>query len=226
MGEPPTAKSQRANVILMVANDLSDTYRLARLCDSQRAHLSQWKASEMETFTAIKDFVPNPHFNEQRRKALNKLDFASLDRPIVGLLRGFARLAYCFTLQSCHGHFLYGDQEDTRNIEPLPVSTTIPSVKYRIAYIALCLQGSDTGKALFQDLSELPSIDPEYIQFGCAEWFWKRQVNSFALQVEPKRYQTKDWIVVDYREARHIEKVRDEFFDALGKVIQKRVQDS
>ncbi len=43
----------------------------------------------------------------------------------------------------------------------------------------------------FHDLRQIPAIDPEYIQFGCAEWFWEAQVNSYALQVEPMRHMTK-----------------------------------
>jgi len=108
----------------------------------------------------------------------------------------------------------------------LPVSAIIPNVEYRIAYIALCLQNSDSGRALFQDLSGLASTNPKYIQFGCAEWFWGRQVNSYALQVEPERYKTKDRIVVGYREALHIEKVRNEFFSDLGRIIERRSLDS
>lgn len=176
----------------------------------------------METFTAIKDFVPNPSYHKQRRAASGSLDFDSIDQPIVGLIRNLARLTYCFTLQSCYGHFLYDDQQDPQNIEPLPVSAEIPGVKYRIAYIALCLQDNVSGRAMFKDLSEIPSINPDYIQFGCADWFWERQINSYVLQVEPIRYQNKDWTIVDYQEALHIEKVRQAFFHELGKLIERR----
>ena len=57
------------------------------------------------------------------------------------------------------------------------------------------------------------------MQLGCAEWFWKRQVNSFVLQVEPKRYKTKDR-VSSYKEALHIEKIRNTVFMELKKTIQ------
>ena len=176
----------------------------------------------METFTAIKGFVHNPHYREQRRRVLGELDINTIDEPIVQLIDDLAKLPYCFTLQSCCGHFLYDGQEDPNNTQALPISAAISRVEYRIAYIALCLQNSDLGKALFQDLSELVSIDPGTIQFGCAEWFWKRQVNSYALQVEPERYKTKDRIVVDYQEALHIEKVRNEFFGEMGRIISRK----
>ena len=44
------------------------------------------------------------------------------------------------------------------------------------------------AKRLFNALKEITIIDPENVQFCCAEWFWKRQVNSYALQVEPGFY--------------------------------------
>ena len=62
-------------------------------------------------------------------------------------------------------------------------------------------------------------IEPEYIQFGCAEWFWERQVNSFALQVEPKRFMDKDRLNIEYKEALFVEKVRTKFFKRLSEIF-------
>ncbi len=174
----------------------------------------------METFTDLKDFVDNPYFHDQRKKWLSKLDIGSIDTPIVELISGFVKLDYCFTFQSCYGHFLHNSQNDPYNIEPLPISNGISNVEYKIAYIALCIENSKQGRTLFFELKEIPSIDPEYIQFGCAEWFWERQVNSYALQVEPKKHMTKDRLSVDYWEALHIEKVRNNFFTQLKKFVQ------
>ena len=152
---------------------------------------------------------------------LGRLDINTIDKPIAQLIDGLSKLPYCFTLQSCYGHFLYDGQRNPYNTQALPASAAVSRVEYKIAYVALCLQNDDSGKALFQDLSGLVSIDPEYIQFGCAEWFWERQVNSYVLQVEPERFKTKDRIVVDYQEALHIERVRNEFFSELGRVIER-----
>jgi len=174
----------------------------------------------METFTDLKDFVDNPDFHEQRKKCLNKLDFESIDAPIVELISGFAKLDCCFTLQCCYGHFLYNIQDNPYNVEPLPASSSISNVDYKIAYIALCIENSKQGKSMFQQLKDIPSIDPEYVQFGCAEWFWERHANSYALQVEPIRHMTKDRLSVDYREALHIEKIRDKFFTNLKRLVQ------
>ena len=55
-------------------------------------------------------------------------------------------------------------------------------------------------------------LDSKYVQFGCAEWFWKRYLNSFVLQVEPERYSTKDKVLIEYNEAIYIENIRNKFF--------------
>jgi hypothetical protein len=179
----------------------------------------------VETFTELKDFVDNPHFNKQRQRSLRSLDLETIDPPLVDIIDGFSKLPYCFTLQSCYGHFLYPDQKNEKNIEPLPDSEEIAEVEYRIAYIALCIEDSGQGRELFSTLSEVASIDSEYIQFCSSDWFWKDQVNSFALQVEPDQYKTKDKCSVSYQEALHIEKVRNQFFNKIRGIVQKRLNE-
>lgn len=178
----------------------------------------------METFTQTKEFIDDPSYNKRRLESLSKLDIKIIDAPIAELIRGLAQLPYCFTLQSCYGHFLHGDQKDTKNIEPLPVSDSTAMVHYRIAYVALCIQDNDTGRALFDDLREFTEIDPEYIQFGCAEWFWRMHPNSYTLQVEPERHMNKDSVSVSYREALHIEATRNEYFRMLEDLIQRKIK--
>jgi hypothetical protein len=176
----------------------------------------------LETFTKLKPFIDNPHYREQRQRSFTMLDITTIDAPIIAIITGFTKLSYCFTLQSCYGHFVHSAQPESGNIEPLPLSDSITTVEYRIAYIALCIENSSLGRHLFQDLEQIPAIDPEYIQFGCAEWFWEQQVNSYALQVEPKRHMTKDKVRVGYQEALHIEKIRNQFFAQLEKLLQER----
>ena len=175
----------------------------------------------METFTESRSFVDNPLYREQRDKSLASLDINTIDVPIVEIIRDLAKLPHCFTLQSCYGHFLYDSQSDPRNVDPLTNLDKNLSVEYRIAYIALCIQNSGPGLRLFQNLRDLTGIDPECIQFGCAEWFWERQVNSYALQVEPERYKTRDKTTVSSQEALYIEKVRNQFFDELRRISQE-----
>lgn len=177
----------------------------------------------METYVEVKGFVHNSHFLEQRQNAINGLSLEAIDEPIVEIIAEFAKLPYCFTLQSCYGHFLHGDQTNTKNLEPLPNQYKNTSVEYRIAYIALCIQNNDHGKGLLKDLSELQAIDPKYIQYGCADWFWERQKNSYVVQVEPERHKTKDRCVIEFQEALYIEKVRNEFFEKLRKKLNKSI---
>jgi hypothetical protein len=176
----------------------------------------------LETFIEAKELEDNPNFRKQKQKALLGLKDSMIDKPIIDLVNGFNKLPYCFTMQSCFGHFVFNNQSDPYNIEPLPITDDIKSVKYKIAYIAFCIENSDLGKNLFKVLNEITSLDSENIQFCSAEWFWKRQVNSYALQVEPDRFKLKDTAMLDYNEALHIEKIRNEFFAKLEELLRKQ----
>jgi len=174
----------------------------------------------LETFTELKDLAENPHYHAQKREILYDFNDGTIDRPIVDLINGFNKLLYCFTLQSCYGHFVYNDQKDTHNLDPLPTKETIAKVEYRIAYIAFCIENNASGRRLFEALKKITAIDPENIQFCCAEWFWKRQINSYALQVEPDRFKRKDTAIIDFKEALHIEKIRNTFFTRLYELLE------
>lgn len=176
----------------------------------------------METFTEFRHLVSNPLYREQRAESLRRLDFNTIDAPIADIIMGLAELTYCFTLQSCYGHFLGTDKSDPKNLEPVANLDKALSIEYRIAYIALCIQNNEVGIRLLQDLEDLTSIDPDYIQFGCAGWFWERQVNSYVLQVEPERYRMRDKAVVSLQEALHIERTRDRFLHELRKMVCER----
>ncbi len=178
----------------------------------------------METFIKSKELVLNPDFNAQRNIVLRNINYNEIDIPIIELIKNISKLDYCFSLQSCYGHFLYRGQNNQYNINPLPITNGIKSIDYRISYIAICTKDNQEGKILLNHLTKLTLIDPEYIQFGCAEWFWERQINSFVLQVEPKRYIYRDRIIVDYNEARYIEKVRNQFFIKLNEIIEKFIK--
>ena len=180
----------------------------------------------METFIPAKVFASNPHFGVHRRRAIAGLDIGTIDAPIVDLVEGFRRLPYCFTLQSCFGHFLFPGQGNPTNADALPALPEGTRVEYRIAYIAVCLQDSPSGRGLHDNLNDLVSIDEAYIQFGCAEWFWQRQVNSYVLQVEPERFKEQDRAEFGYQEALRVEAVRNAFFAELGRVIADCVRET
>lgn len=174
----------------------------------------------METYAEPKELVQNPRYQAQRKKALGSFSRGMIDEPIIGIVNGFNRLPCCYTLQSCFGHFVYNGQDDTHNLAPLPVTDSIARVEYRIAYVAFCIENSASGRELFEDLRGIPAIDPESIQFCSAEWFWKRQVNSYALQVEPDRFKCQDTALLDYREALQVERIRNEFYVRLGELVR------
>ena len=178
----------------------------------------------MKTFTKLKAFVDDPHYYEKRDESLRKLKISTIDTPIVEIIKDFAKLSYCFTLQSCYGHFIHEGQQNPNNIEPLSNVDKSSSIEYRIAYIALCIQNNDLGKQLSGDLEKITIIDPEYIQFGCAEWFWGRQVNSYALQVEPERYKTEDRCHLNIQEALYVEKVKNQVFKELKLLVHLKRQ--
>jgi hypothetical protein len=176
----------------------------------------------METFTKPKPLTENPHYQKRRRNCLASLDGASLDAPIAEIVAGFNALTYCFTLQSCFGHFLFEGQTDEHNLAPLPTAKPIHAIEYRIAYIALCIENSDAGRTLIEALRQVVDIDPQNIQFGSAEWFWRRQVNSYALQVEPDRFKNQDRATIEYEEAIIIEDVRNTFFKRLNALLREQ----
>lgn len=80
---------------------------------------------------------------------------------------------------------------------------------------------SEMGKRLFSELRDITTVDPENVQFCCADWFWEQQINSYALQVEPDRFKHEDKAILDYQEALRIEKIRNVIFLKLKNVLQK-----
>ena len=173
----------------------------------------------METYTEPNELAENPKFKGQRQESLATFSAAEIDAPIIEIIENFNKLPFCFTLQSCYGHFLYDGQGNPLNLDPLPASKTMARVEYRIAYVALCLENSAPGRRLFEALKGITAIDPENIQFCCAEWIWKKQVNSYALQVEPDRFKHEDTAIIEGREALHIEKIRNEFFARIQELL-------
>lgn len=177
----------------------------------------------METFTTPREFVDDPRFAKRREHALRDLVMEAIDEPLRRLIADFASFPYCYTMQSCYGHFLYKGRQDQNNLDPLPRGLETETVDYRIAYIALCIERSEAGRGLYRDLREITAIDPAYIQFGSAGWFWRRHANSYALQVEPERYRDRDRIFVPLHEARRLETVRNAFFARIGEIVDARL---
>jgi hypothetical protein len=168
----------------------------------------------LETFSEPQDLVENDRYLRDRNATLEALDLSMIDQPIVDIVGCIATLPHCFTLQSCYGHFLCAPNQDLRSLNCMP-REHVGTVRYRIAYLAFCIENSGPGRALLESLEAISRIDPDYVQLGSAEWFWKRWVNSYALQVEPLRYRTKDEIILQSAEAFHVQEIRDLFFKKL-----------
>ena len=69
----------------------------------------------METYIEKQPLIDNPNFLCQWDKTLKELD-----------------LPYCFTIQSCFGHFVYGDESDVHNLEPLKTIDSPLDITYII----------------------------------------------------------------------------------------------
>lgn len=173
----------------------------------------------METFMAYREMVPNPAFEDQRRKALGSLTNVQIDPPIVEMVNTLNRLPFCFTLQSCYGHFLYAGCSDPQNCNALPASISGDRVEYRIAYVAFCLDRSPEGERFLDNIKTIVDIDPEYIQFGCAQWFWDQQVNSYVIQVVPDGFKYQDVASLMPPQALVVEKRRHQFYDWLDRLL-------
>lgn len=173
----------------------------------------------METFVELKKLVQDPDYTDRRKKYLNNLDLNVIDKPIRKIIECFGNLESCFTLQSCFGHFVYGEEKDIHNIKLLPNRGIPGSIEYRIAYIALSIQNNEKGQEIVRMLKNIANKDPAYIQFGSAEWFWKSSVNSVVIQVEPECYKSLDKIVTNYHEAAKIQKARDMFFEEIESLV-------
>ena len=164
--------------------------------------------------------VDNRCYQAQKLNSLLNLTDAMIDRPIIGLIHGVNKLPHCFTLQSCYGHFVYNGQMDPHNLRPLAISGSHRDVEYRIAYVAFCIDNSAPGRRFLEALKKLSVIDPDNVQVCCAGWFWKKQVNSYALQVVPDRFKHMDKAILDYSEALSIERIRKMFFSQLTELIK------
>ena len=166
--------------------------------------------------------VEDPRYLQERRATLAALDLESIDAPIRDVVSAFAPLPHCFTLQSCSGHFVCTPDQDPHTLDPVPLRQP-GSVRYRIAYLAVCIESSRSGRALLESLRDVTAIDPDYVQFGSAGWFWERWVNSYALQVEPRRCMAKDEAVLQVGEALRVQHTRDLFFSELRKLVAGEV---
>jgi hypothetical protein len=94
-------------------------------------------------------------------------------------------------------------------------------VRYRIAYVAFCIENSRAGRALLESLGGITALDAGYVQFGSPDWYWKRFANSYALQVEPARFMKRDEAILKCAEALHVQQTREFFFREIRKLLDR-----
>ena len=174
----------------------------------------------METFSEARDFTEHLHYAPDRSRVLSGLRLKEIDAPIRDIVIAMGRLPQCFSLQCCYGHFVWKGQADAQNLDDLPAVDTGP-VRYRIAYLALCIERGERGAYLRERLANLCEIDEKYVQFGSPLWFWQQFPNSYALQVEPDRFAHRDEAVLEHAEALHVQSVRNEFFQGLREIFSE-----
>jgi len=196
----------------------------SRSAADPRRYPDEWSRRRLETFSKPRELVDYGRFSEDREDALQALDLRNVDEPIREIVGGFGVLSHCFTLQSCHGHFLYAPDQDPHSLARLP-NREGGRVRYRIAYMAFCLENSPRGHAMRVALAQIPAIDMDYVQFGSADWFWQRHPNSYALQVEPARHMNKDEAVLTHAEALHTQRIRDLFFVELERFLREQLRE-
>ncbi|MFO7595474.1 MAG: hypothetical protein R6W92_03910 [Desulfocurvibacter africanus] len=176
----------------------------------------------MQTFVAEKAMVPDSGFPERKKSAMRDVRDAPIDAPILDIVHGLCSFPWCYTLQSCFGHFVGDTQDDPHSLRTLSTASPSTSYLYRIAYVAVCLDECAAGRDLLARLRRIPDMDPDHVQFGCAEWFWERQVNSFVLQVQPRDRLHLDSMPVSHDEALRIQTARDRFFSSLRLLLSAR----
>jgi hypothetical protein len=169
----------------------------------------------MQTYIEYKELVDHPNYTTQKNETLTKLIMADIDPAFVKLVNLFNSRSFCFTLQCCSGHF---SNDNIRLDIPSRELFNQGTAKYHLAYIALCIQNSPKGKKLIKQLKQISLKMPDYIQFGCARWFWKKTINSYVLQVEPVAFKDKDFIQINQVEAGLIEEARKVFLMELGSI--------
>lgn len=180
----------------------------------------------METFTPPRPFVPHPGFRRARERSLQglrqEIEKNAIDPPLLPLVRDCMTIPHCFTMQCCYGHFVHRLEPDPDNLVPISkYRGLVDTIRYRIAYLAFCLENSPAGHAMYADLEEIAGIDPAFIQFGSADWFWDQVRNTYCIQLEPERMKEEDSGEVTWEEALRIEEIQEPFFAGISEIIHR-----
>jgi hypothetical protein len=182
----------------------------------------------METFTPPRPFITHPDYRRDRERTLRNLSQEilknAIDPPLLPLVQECISIPHCFPLQCCYGHFVHRLAPDRENLVPISsVRESVGPICYRIAYLAFCIENSRNGHSLYRDLAGMTEMDPAFIQFGSASWFWNMIPNTYIVQLEPMRGACLDTVQVTRDEAIHLERARGRFFGRLEEIAQKNM---
>ncbi len=199
-----------------VAELLSSDGHVSRLLRTIRWHV--------QTYTQARPLVVDSGYEARRRVSLADLEdilsAGEIDAPIVSIIERISLIPYCFTLQSCYGHFVVGNGLSTDSVKQISHDMKRGStIRYRLAYMAFCIQNNPSGLRLLKDLKAIAREDPEYIQFGSATWFWNRCVNSYVLQAGSVEHVSEDSFEMGIAEALRVEAARDMLYAKIAEVV-------
>jgi hypothetical protein len=184
----------------------------------------------METFTPPRPFITHQDYRRDRERTLQNLSQEilknAIDPPLLPLVQECISIPHCFTLQCCYGHFVHRLAPDLENLVPISsIREPVGPIRYRIAYLVLCIENSRNGRSLYHDLAGMTEMDLMFIQFGSADWFWDQMPNTYCIQLEPERLKEEDSGLVSWEEALRIEELRTPFFAELVNIMHRhRVQ--
>jgi len=180
----------------------------------------------MDTYCQARRLAVDPGYGARRRKALAALDHKTLDPPMAPLVAAFNRLPYCYTLQCCHGHVVVPGQGPPEHWQRLPVGAPPARALYQLAYVAMVVRNDPAGLNLLRGLALVAARALDFMQMGSAEWFWEDQgeVNSYILQVSPRRCQDQDRFEMPRSEAREWLAAREKFMAGLEELAQGELE--
>lgn len=180
----------------------------------------------METFIQPRPCVSHPAYWRDRERSLQDLRHEivknTIDPPLLPLVWECISIPHCFTLQCGYGHFVHRLAPDPENCVPISsIREPVGPIRYRIAYLALCVENSRDGRLLYHNLAGMTEMDPAFIQFGSADWFWDRMPNTYCIQLEPERMKEEDSGDVTWEEALRLEELRGPFFKRLMEIMHR-----
>lgn len=180
----------------------------------------------MDTYCPAKPLTVDPGYGARRRKAQAALDPKTLDPPMAPLVAAFNRLPYCYTLQCCHGHVVVPGQGLPEHWQRLPVDDPPAKAFYQLAYVALVVRNDPAGRNLPRGMALVAARALDFMQMGSAEWFWGGQgeVNSYVLQVSPRRCQDRDQFEMTRSEALEWLAAREKFMAGLEELAQGELE--